>query len=123
MKKYVLFVLILTVSLLLFGCSEDEALVGAWRSETGSVTHFYRDGTGRTVDDAGEHEFTWEIISLSDTIIMHRYARILDSLRSVYGDEHVNAFGEAGWGEDDFLIFLTFDHVPNPRDFPFYFKD
>ena len=43
-------------------------LVGSWRSETGSATHFYQDGTGKNEDADGEHEFAWETISIKEAV-------------------------------------------------------
>ena len=134
MKKRVLFVLILAVSLLLLGamslpllgCSaeEDYSLLGTWKSETGSVTHFYQDGNGRTVDRNGEHEFTWAVVSLSDAA-RYRYSlmREHDIILSVYGEEHVNTVGQVGWGEDDYIVLLTFDDFPFILEFPFSFEN
>ena len=48
--------------------SEPRSPVGTWRAETGSYTHFYADGTGRTESGAGVWEFTWEVARMADKV-------------------------------------------------------
>ena len=95
-----------------------EMLVGSWSSETGSITHLFGDGTGRTEDNAGIHEFTWESISLSSAI-ERVGVRIREYIRVVYGEEYTNTIRDADWGKDDYLLLLNFDGVPFPLDFPY----
>jgi|GEM_PF-5324192 len=100
----------------------DINIVGTWSSDMGGVTHFYEDGTGRTVDDTGEHDFAWEIISLKEAV--ERKSAIREYMRVVYGEDAANPYGEDAWGEDDYLISLTvddltFDDAPLPLDFPY----
>jgi len=75
-KKIVLiFAIALLTIMVLPACSSDEVniapvtdiVVGTWSAEEHNVTtHLYQDGTGRTENDDGIHEFTWEVMSLAE---------------------------------------------------------
>jgi len=103
--------------------ADEPSFIGAWSYDTGSITHLNEDGTGKTVDDDGEHEFTWENISLKDAMERRDGIRIREYIRVVYGEKHAGDFGEPDWGENDFLLMLTFDDFPFPLDFPYTMED
>ena len=99
----------------------EENIIGTWSADIGSIIQFFDDGTGRTTDDAGEHEFTWETFCLIEAAV--RRSAIHSYVRTVYGYEFAYHFGEAGWGTDKFLLSLTFSDIPVVFDFPFVVEE
>jgi hypothetical protein len=118
------------------GETEAIEIIGTWIAETGSVTHFYQDGTGRTEDDAGIHGFTWEVMSLTYAIEQRREFlafgefRVFEYLRTI----SYNAEGSGiSWGLDDqdasdpddwviegYVLVLAFDGIWRSYDFALF---
>jgi len=79
-KGIILMVATALLSLIaLTACSADEVsiaretagsvVVGTWSADEQNITtHLYQNGTGRTENDDGIHEFTWEVISYADAL-------------------------------------------------------
>jgi len=105
----------------------DISIVGAWRSEIGSVTHFYEDGTGRTEGDDGIHEFSWRAISLTEAAAdslrgyrVREYYRVLsDTPEGIHWGGNFDAPMTDGWSAKGYILVLTFDGIPIPFDYAF----
>ena len=122
------------------GETETADIIGTWRAETDSVTHFYQDGTGITEDDAGIHEFTWEIMSLAyafeqrrDFLLFGEF-RVFDVFRHLAlvaeeqgiawgsGNQDASPFDEDEWVLNGYILVLMFDGIDRVFDFPLSFE-
>ena len=111
---------------------EPPNIVGTWRAATGSTVYFSDDGTGKTEDDYGIHEFAWEVVSMNDVMPTRRefrvrqfYGTLSDSAKSAdiswgsrdMGNPTENRPDE--WGMGDYVVALTFNGTDSPFDFAF----
>ena len=105
----------------------DIDIVGAWRSEFGSVTHFYEDGTGRTEGDDDSSEFTWSVISLTDAAAdslrgyrVREYLRVLsETPEGIHWGGDLGVPMTYGWSGEGFILVLNFDGIPIQFDYAF----
>jgi predicted small secreted protein len=105
----------------------DINIAGAWRSDIGSVTYFYEDGTGRTEGDDGIYEFTWRVVSLTDaaadSLRGYRVREHYRVLSVTAEDEGINWGGNFdvqmtdGWSAEGYILVLTFDDIQIPFDY------
>jgi hypothetical protein len=105
----------------------DVSIVGAWISETGSVTHFYEDDTGRTESDDGIYEFSWRVVSLTeaakDSLRGYRvrdfYRVLSDTPEGIHWGGNLDAPMTDGWSAEGYILVLNFDGIQIPFDYAF----
>jgi len=139
MHSLVLIAVALTMMYFLVACNSrnsDETakpdIGGTWRTTSGSVVHFYQDGTGKTEDEQGTHEFTWEVVGLNDAISQRRGFRFREHYRTLsdsaersntsWGSWEIGGLDDTrpdDWGTGDYVVALTFTDIDIPFDFAF----
>ena len=112
---------------------EGEApnIVGRWKAETGSITHFYEDGTGKTEVNDSVYDFIWKTASFADVAkraiqySVFNYLGILSesaaSLGIPWGVDVENDIGPDGIIGVGNVLSLVFDDIAADMTFDFAF--